>query len=585
MAQRESSVQKLLDSVDAALTRVDARLDRAAGEVLTRWTRYVLASVVGALVVGALLHSLLAITGPGGGFGWVGVAIAVAVAAGLLMLMVRNYLVSKAEPQDRRPFLVAMLVSTGALAAWVEAFAGVATLASRYGMLYPEALPLWRGEQLILWQLVNAVPLLAIPRRLGWDPPLELAGLAGGILVLAFKAVVIATLLRMAVAIYQRTEQHWRTEQDLAMRVQTSLRRSPLFTYAPSFTTEVLLATVALGLVYTTVGADSPTRRWVTQHVPNLEFLGITINSSILSLVPQLFAIAVIGRMLAQIPTKSRAANRFAFPSDAKKALAAYAAIVIQVAAAAAAALLVLHDAGLADVRREDAAEGTTSALALLAVAWHLLDALSGSEIPETLGWTLTHAFVGLWAGVVVLIQLVATFALLIFPMARVITRWGNLSSRWTTPNPPLAEVPASLASDLGMVMIILDRHEDNTELHSIRALADMYSPRQLRPPNIDTKSLEVLTDLLEAERRLTEVERARRKMWELFADAPVYVAANRAIWAVHQRYQTSTQTQLAVWRGPPKWLPKPQTRQESRQQAAAALAAYQRHIGSVGDS
>ncbi len=281
MSQRESSrVEKLLDMVDSALRRVDQRLDRAAGDVVVRWHRYVLASVVGAFVVGALLHSLLALTGPGGVFGGLGVIAVVAAASGLLVLMARNYLVSKAEPQDRRPFMVAMLVSTGALAAWMEAFAGLTSLGSRYRAVYAEALPLSRGEQLMLWQLVDSVPLLAIPSRLGWDQPLQLTGVAGGILVLAFKIVVIVTLLRMAVAIYQLTEQHRRAEQNLAMHVQSQLRRSRLATYSPTprFWPELLLAAVAVGLVYATVGADSPLRRWLIEHAPSLELVGISIS-------------------------------------------------------------------------------------------------------------------------------------------------------------------------------------------------------------------------------------------------------------------------------------------------------------------
>lgn len=577
-----SRVEKLLDAVDAALSRVDERLDRAAGDVVARWHRYVLASVVGALVVGALMHGLLGLAGPAGVVGGLVVIAIVAAASGLLVLMARNYLVSKAEPQDRRPFMVAMLVSAGALAAWVEASAGLASLGSRYGFVYAETLPLWRSEQLILWQLVESVPLLAIPDRLGWDEPLQLTGVAGGILVLAFKVVVIATLLRMAVAIYQLTEQHRRAERNLAMHVQSRLRRSRLITYSatPSFWPELLVAIVGMGLVYATVGADSPVRQWLTKHAPSLELFGITIASSKISFLPQLLALGVIGRMLLQMPAKIRAADQFTQPSVAKGTLGAYAAIVVQVATTAAATVLVLHDAGLADLHPGDAAEGTTSTLALLAVGWHLLNALPGQDVPETVGWTITQDFVGVWAGVVVVVQLIVTVALVIFPMARVVARWANLSSRWTRPDPPLSVVPASLARDLDTVMTILDRHDHNPRLESIRHLADSFPPHRLRPPHVDSKSLALLTDLLEAERRLTEAERSRRKIWELFADGPVYLAADRAIFSVHQRYEASTQTRVPPLRALPRWAPKPLSPQASRREATSAVASYKRLIG-----
>ncbi len=289
----------------------------------------------------------------------------------------------------------------------------------------------------------------------------------------------------------------------------------------------------------------------------------------------------MIGRMLLpQLPAKVRAANQFTRPSVAKGALGAYAAIIVQVAALAAAALLVLHDIGLADLHPGDAAEGTTSALALHAVAWHLLNALPGQDVPETIGWTLKQDFVGVWAGCVVLLQLMVTFALVIFPMARVVARWASLSSRWTRPNPPLAEIPASLAHDLDTVTSILDRHDHHPNLESVRHLADSYRPSQLRPPHVDPERLAILRDLLEAERRLTEAERSRRKIWELFGEGPVYLAANRAISALHQRYQASTHTQLPLSPYLPKLWPKPPSPQESRRGAASAVASYKRLIG-----
>ena len=187
----------LFDRYDALRDRAQERLDRTAGGPLRTWlwpVLFALAASVGLVVLLRLF--LTATTAAGPVWRWVGAAVAGVLALVLLVIVIRNVVISLVEPSQRRLLLLALLTSAAAVLVGVEAFAAV-TVA-----LADHVPTLWTVERFYLWQLVNSVPLLEIPGRLGWTEPSVLPGLAGRLLVLGFTLTVIPPLVRVGLALY-----------------------------------------------------------------------------------------------------------------------------------------------------------------------------------------------------------------------------------------------------------------------------------------------------------------------------------------------------------------------------------------------
>ncbi|MDT5024596.1 MAG: hypothetical protein QOE61_1022 [Micromonosporaceae bacterium] len=187
----------LLDRAQERLDRAQERLDRTAGGPLRAWLWPVLFALAASVGLVALLRLFLTATsGAGPVWRWVGAAVAGVLALVLLVIVIRNVVISLVEPSQRRLLLLASLTSAAAVLVGVEAFAAV-TVA-----LADHVPTLWTVERFYLWRHVKSVPLLEIPGRLGWTEPSVLPGLAGRLLVLSFTLTVIPPLVRVGVALY-----------------------------------------------------------------------------------------------------------------------------------------------------------------------------------------------------------------------------------------------------------------------------------------------------------------------------------------------------------------------------------------------
>jgi uncharacterized protein (DUF3084 family) len=181
----------------------DLRIDAGAGVSLRRWLAHIAMAAAGVCVAAGVLHLiLLAALRSGPGLSWFAVAVVAAIAVVLLVIVVRDTVVSFVAPQRRRVHLVALLVSGAALLASVQACAA-ATVA-----IAGRAVSLWQAEQLYAWHLLDSVPLLAIPRRLEWAQPIVAAGAGDRAMLVAFTVALIVPLVRMVVAIYHLTGGH-----------------------------------------------------------------------------------------------------------------------------------------------------------------------------------------------------------------------------------------------------------------------------------------------------------------------------------------------------------------------------------------
>lgn len=209
-----SRVERLVTWIDLA----DARLEHAAASSWREWVRLIGMSVGATAVVMALLQLLLnSLLSGGPGARWTGVVIAALMAMVLQVVVIRNVVISIAEPTRRRFLLVASLLSMAALLSSVAAFAA-ATAAVR-------SMPLWAAERTYLWQLADSIPLLAIPRRLNWTEAALTGGVGVRLTMLAFKLVVIAPLVRLVVALYELIEAQRSDPAALPRPEGTLLRR------------------------------------------------------------------------------------------------------------------------------------------------------------------------------------------------------------------------------------------------------------------------------------------------------------------------------------------------------------------------
>ncbi|MEU7061325.1 hypothetical protein [Streptomyces sp. NPDC046197] len=539
----------LHDAIGRRLDQVSPRLQRLRG-IPARWTPYLLASAASAVLTWAALRGLLLLTGPHGALGWVGLGAVIAVAAVLLVLLARHYLLMKSEREDRRPFALSLLILAAAFAAALEALAGLTALVSRYGTFSAVPLSLRQCEQLYLWQSVGSVPRLRIPQRLGWAEPVQLPGVLGGVLVLAFKLILALLLLRTAVVIFQLAQQHRRSERAIELSLQRRSRGVPFF--APSSSAPLMTVAASVCLVYFTVGADSPVRTWLTGHLPNLHVLSLTIDAAAVSWLPAILAIVGIACLAYTVFGEGPELDRFPSPREAGGALLTCIAMALEILVAAAAILVVVHDFGWASLRPGSVGAGTTSGAALQVVAWHLAEALPGPDIPQTTHWTLQQDFTGPWAGLVIVCELMAVFLVLIFPVARVIAQWVHLSTPWVPPDPPLVEVPARVERDLNRAIAYFNRIGDDRLTLGAELLAVHWSRYEL--------------------------ERARRSMWDLFGDGPVFAAADKAITKVDECYEALSRRPRFSSRRPPRHAPPPGVPEPATvRNAAEAVAAYER--------
>jgi hypothetical protein len=183
--------------------RADLRLDPVARVSLRKWLASVAAAAVAVGVAAVMLHVLLLeALRSGTGTGWLAVGTVASVAVVLLVIVLRDTLVALVALQRRRAHLLGLLLSAAAVLASVEACAGVTAA------MPDHTVGLWPAEQLFAWHLLDSVPLLAVPQRLGWDQPVVAASAGDHAILVAFTVALIVPLIRIVIALYHLTGGH-----------------------------------------------------------------------------------------------------------------------------------------------------------------------------------------------------------------------------------------------------------------------------------------------------------------------------------------------------------------------------------------
>lgn len=176
----------------------DLRIGALAGGTLRRGLAAAVSAAAAVGVAAGLLHLLVQVAlRSDTGLQWLAVGVVAAIAAVLLAIVGRSTVICLAVPQPLRAHLIALLLSVAALLAAVQACAAATVV------LAERTVSLWHAEQLYAWHLLDAVPLLSIPRRLDWAPPAGVAGDGQRAVLVLFTIALIVPLVRTAVAIYQ----------------------------------------------------------------------------------------------------------------------------------------------------------------------------------------------------------------------------------------------------------------------------------------------------------------------------------------------------------------------------------------------
>jgi hypothetical protein len=384
------------------------------------WVAILMATLVGLAAVGVLQFLIGVAVGSGPVARWAVLLPVFAIATMLISALVWTYLEARRQPDDVRPYIVALVVATITAGVAIEAFAALHLLLWRHGTVSaPGATPgLWRVERLYVWQLVNAVPLLSVPNTLGWSRPRIFTDHLSGVFLLTFKLVVLVPLVQLMVSGF-RFAQKW-VDDELKEQHRFAL---PLSVSGDGWR----LVGVSLGLLALAVGgavvllflsdSASPLNEWLVRSVPaELAVMGHNVPTEWVRICPAamgvLIALALV--MLAMgtafnaweddPPWSSRTLpHSVALVTSTGLFLVLVTEVIVSLGA-------VLLRAGAAHAEPPLAHGGEVHA-ALGFNIWQLLNGVPGLDIPATLNWRLAHPLTDPWSGVLLLGFKVATIS------------------------------------------------------------------------------------------------------------------------------------------------------------------------------
>lgn len=375
----------------------------------------------------------------GVGFGLILAALGIAVLAWI-------YWRIQVDPEDLKPYVVAMLSSLATVGVCTAAFAGLTTELWRQGVVAAESAGvtpgLWRVEAYYLWHLIDAVPLLDAPETVRWEQPVVFSDPWSGGLLLAFKILLLIPLIRVILSGFRLVQSRWLAAAERPdtwrHRVLGSRINSPAAPTTGSHPVvhdlavaaqRLLLVIVMIGLpvlVYAVlelvVRRASLLDRWVSDHVPGeLELFGVSASTSWLPIAMDVAGAWLVVAIAWSIADELMTEYEYFLEGYSVRRTAAAIflscwLLLLATMAAAAVALALLH-AGPAktDARLVPAQEVNAS---LQWFAWHLADTIPVLDVTQTLNWTIGVEYVDRWTGVLLLLMRTVLITVLLVPVA-----------------------------------------------------------------------------------------------------------------------------------------------------------------------
>jgi len=388
-----------------------ALVDGAAGK--GEWVRILMVTTVVGVVAVAALHLLIDRAVRGAPVTrWMVLAPALAVAAVLISVFLRAYLEVRRHPDTVRPYIVASFVATITVGVALEAFAGLHLLLWRQESVEaPGAKPeLWPVEAAYVWQLVNAVPLLSVPNTIGWDQPRIFTDNLSGVLLLAFKLIVLVPFVQLAVSGVRFALSRLGEALETG-RVYFGVRfNSVSGNWRRARAVLALLVMAVAGALTLLFLSDSGSslNQWLAQTVPaETTIAGRDLPTEWLRVCSGAIAVLIAGTLVwAGMGTAVNAwedeppwTNRTLARSLAFVAFTGlFLVLIIELIVALGALLL---RAGAAHA--EPHLQGSEVGAALEFNMWHVLNGVPGLDIPATLNWRLTNSLTDPWSGVLLL--------------------------------------------------------------------------------------------------------------------------------------------------------------------------------------
>jgi hypothetical protein len=505
------------------------------------------AGVVAAAVAIILLHWLQAV-GLGSGntvLAALPVGVAVILAVGCWALLLWLFLQTRVD-ESQPGYILATVVSVVTIFVGLEAFAGLGTLLWQRGVIRSatsNAPSLWRAEGHYLWNLLNSVPLLAVPKTMGWRDPQPFLDHISGALLLAFKIALIGPLVRLGLSGYQFFEsrrvqamakRESRAQSLLAGKEKTKQPVPHWLLPSHSSTSDVwrfliglIVALIAVAVaVVVLFDPESAVNRWISKLLrPGITIGNVHVALRWLDIAPQwvvlVALIVTIGYFIRNIGYTSAAPDDVGSIPVAIGATLVYFWLLALLTLTAAVASLALLHVGVA-VAGPQIPLGSQPLAAVNAYAWAIADALPGPNIPTTLKWTLQYRFVDHWSEALLLLYKVAFLAVLLFPLYRIVRICVERSRPANAPE-PLLPAARQFFDLLRSAQAELDKLE-NTEPYPMGSGFVLY----LKPQGL-FDALDVGLDNVRT----------------LFGDIDVTRRANAAEAAVYYRYEGITNSSI----------------------------------------
>src|ERR1022692_636269 len=370
------------------------------------------------------------------------VGVAGIAAVGFWAFSPRMFWETRLDP-NQPGYALAVVLSVVMICVSLEAFAGLSTLLWQRGVIRSatsSAPNLWLAERHYLWHVVGSVPLLSVPRTLGWRDPQPFTDHISGALLLVFKIAIVAPLIRLALSGYPFFEarrakivakREKEREQKLAKKAMERRERGekPLVRSSRVdggwwiFTGLLISLGIAVAVVIRS-NSGAWMDRWLGRLPSEVSVGNFHLPLSWLHGAPQLLAAAGLIAMIiiAIIPSLRDGVNPDTVRSmpNATVAILAYLLLLALLTFTAAAASLALLRVGAAASYPQIPLRNQPLAAVNL-YTWAIADALPGPNIPTTLNWTLQYRFVDRWSEILLLVYKMSFFAVLLFPLYRII--------------------------------------------------------------------------------------------------------------------------------------------------------------------
>jgi hypothetical protein len=467
------------------------------------------------------------------------VALAAIVATACWALLLRLFWQTLRDP-NQSTYIRAAVLSAVMICVSLEAFAELSTLLWQHGLIQPTTsgpASLWRTEGHYLWNLANSVPLLSAPRTLDWRDPQPFVDHISGALLLTFKFAIIAPLIRLGFSGYQFFEEQRgravlkreiRREEALAEKAEKGSSKEGEM--PPNLRSDIEgwpLVWLAIALIIalpTVILPDTASRmdHWLARLPPEVSIGNTNFPLGWLHTTPQvLIAVGLIVTIANAMVSLSGGVNPDSVRSMRDVAVASltyFLLLALITLAAAAISLVLIHlDAAIS---LPEIPPANQSMAAVNAYPWAIADSLPGPNIPATLNWTLQYRFVDHWSEVLLFTYKIVFYAVLLFPMYRIIRMYVERSRRKDP-------VESSLSAALKYRDRLLD----------VQAAMDRLEGRNVTR----TPQKQVGSSPYPAQAELNDLESQLEKVRSLFGDTDVIRCAKNAERAARDRFDHFT--------------------------------------------